>query len=79
MFVTGKIEFYAAAIILLINANGGRRFRVRNISFKVPGSGCGIYDKGYYLMIKSYSSVVVLNLQPKSNSTRVSAGLYTRC
>jgi hypothetical protein len=26
MFVTGKLEFYAAAIILLINANEGRRF-----------------------------------------------------
>jgi hypothetical protein len=24
----------------------------------VTGSGSGIYDKGYYLMIKSYSSVV---------------------
>jgi hypothetical protein len=61
MFVTGKIEFYAAAI----NANGGRRFGVRNISFKVPGSGCGIYDKGYYLMIKSYSSVVVVKFTTK--------------
>jgi hypothetical protein len=26
----------------------------------VTGSGSGIYDKGYYLMIKSYSSVVVV-------------------
>jgi hypothetical protein len=37
MFVTGKIEFYAAVIILLINANEGRRFGVRNASF---GQGC---------------------------------------
>jgi hypothetical protein len=53
MFVTG---------ILLINANGGRRFGVRNVSFNVTsrGSGGGIYDKGYYLMIKSYFSVVVV-------------------
>jgi hypothetical protein len=46
----------------------------------VTGSGSFIYDnKGYYLMIKSYSSIVLLllNLQPKSNSTRVSVGLYT--
>jgi hypothetical protein len=37
MFVTGKIEFYAAAIILLINTNEGRRFGVRNASFR---QGC---------------------------------------
>jgi hypothetical protein len=34
MFVTGKIELYAAAIILLINANKGRRFGVRSVSFR---------------------------------------------
>jgi hypothetical protein len=28
----------------------------------VTGSGGCIYDKGYYLIIKSYSSVVVVNL-----------------
>jgi hypothetical protein len=39
MFVTGKrkIEFYAAAIILSINANEGPRFGVRNASFR---QGC---------------------------------------
>jgi hypothetical protein len=37
MFVTGKIEFYAAVIILLINANEGRWFGVRNASFS---QGC---------------------------------------
>jgi hypothetical protein len=37
VLVAHTVEFYAAAIILLINANGGRRFGVRNISFKVPG------------------------------------------
>jgi hypothetical protein len=70
MFVTGKIEFYASAIILLINANEGRRFGVRNVSLlasgrDVAGSGSGIYDKGYYLMIKSYSSVVVVKFTTK--------------
>jgi hypothetical protein len=68
MFVTGKIEFYAAAIILLINANEGRRFGVRNARASgrnVTGSGSGIYDKGYYLMIKSYSSVVVVKFTTK--------------
>jgi hypothetical protein len=79
MFVTGKIEFCAAAIILLINANGCRRFVVRNVSFNVTGSGSGIYGKGYYLMIKSYSSVVVVKFTTKVDSTRVSVGLYRRC
>jgi hypothetical protein len=68
MFVTGKIEFYAAAIILPINANEGRRFGVRNARASgrdVTGSGSGIYDKGYYLMIKSYSSVVVVKFTTK--------------
>jgi hypothetical protein len=37
MFDTGKIEFYAAAIILPINANEGRRFGIRNASFR---QGC---------------------------------------
>jgi hypothetical protein len=37
MFVTCKIEFYAAAIILLINANEGCQFGVRNVSFR---QGC---------------------------------------
>jgi hypothetical protein len=37
MFVTWKIEFYAAAIILLINANEGCQFGVRNVRFK---QGC---------------------------------------
>jgi hypothetical protein len=31
----------------------------------VTGSGSGIYDKGYYLMIKSYSSVVVVKFTTK--------------
>jgi hypothetical protein len=61
MIVTGKIEFCAAAIIQLINANGGRRFGVRNVSFNVASSGIGIYD----LMIKSYCSVVVVKFTTK--------------
>jgi hypothetical protein len=31
----------------------------------VTGSGSCIYDKGYYLMIKSYSSVVVVKFITK--------------
>jgi hypothetical protein len=31
----------------------------------VTGSGSGIYDKGYYLMIKSYSSIVVVKFTTK--------------
>jgi hypothetical protein len=31
----------------------------------VTGSGSGINDKGYYLMIKSYSSVVVVKFTTK--------------
>jgi hypothetical protein len=31
----------------------------------VTGSGSCIYDKGYYLMIKSYSSVVVIKFTTK--------------
>jgi hypothetical protein len=65
MIVTGKIEFCAAATIQLINANGGRRFGVRNVSFNVASTGSGIYDKGYYLMIKSYCSVVVVKFTTK--------------
>jgi hypothetical protein len=37
MFVTCKIKFYAAAIILLINANEGCQFGDRNVSFR---QGC---------------------------------------
>jgi hypothetical protein len=32
----------------------------------VTGSGSDIYDKGYYLMIKSYSSVVVVKFTTKA-------------
>jgi hypothetical protein len=32
----------------------------------VTGSGGCIYDKGYYLIIKSYSSVVVVKFTTKS-------------
>jgi hypothetical protein len=32
----------------------------------VTDSGSGIYDKGYYLMIKSYSSVVVVKFYNQS-------------
>jgi hypothetical protein len=80
LFVTGKIEFCAAAIILLINANGGHRFGARNVSFNVTGSGSDIYDK-IYLLLDDENLILrlLLNLQPKSNSTRVSVELYTRC
>jgi hypothetical protein len=32
----------------------------------VTGSGSVIYDKGYYLMMKSYSSVVVVKFTTQS-------------
>jgi hypothetical protein len=47
MFVTGKIDFYAAAIILLINAKRvvGLRFAMLASGRDVTGSGSVIYDK----------------------------------
>jgi hypothetical protein len=70
MFVTGKIEFYVAAIILPINAKRvlGLRFAMLASGRDVTGSagsGSVIYDKVYYLMIKSYSSVVVVKFTTK--------------
>jgi hypothetical protein len=53
MFVTGKIKFYAAAIILLINVNEGGRFNIYAISVSFE-------KKNYFLInikqeMKKYS------------------------
>jgi hypothetical protein len=56
MFVTGKTEFYAERSLGFALLASGR---------DVTGSGSGIYDKDYYLMIKSYSSVVIVKFTTK--------------